>query len=165
MFTNLTEIEKKQKAFYENLAIIKSKRKSANDIKKNSCQLCGLCCYSMPCDLEYSDIEKIADYLQITRKDLFLQFLIIQPYPNMSKYTLIPIRKKQQDIAGQFKPISRWFDMEPCIFLDEENKCTIEEVKPKGGLNMQCWDNKYTLESGIFHTKEEIVNIQNEFNK
>jgi Fe-S-cluster containining protein len=139
------KLKEKEKYFYKYMEELGEILESSHKKGLSNCNKCGFCCYMMPCDLIKEDIFKLANYLKITKKELFNKYLIFQPY--IDGYTLIPIRKSQQDIAGQIKPLERSFDIEPCIFLSVDNKCSIEVVKPKGGRHYKCWEDneKYYL--------------------
>lgn len=157
----IDHIHKLQKRCLEHIRHLKDKNISALEKKINYCISCGTCCWTMPCDLEYNDIQLIADHLGWSKRELFHTKLIFQYY-GKGNFVLMPIREEQEDIAGTIKTIERSFDIDsPCIFL-KDNKCSINEQKPTGGTKMNCWENPNLEDTAIFWTKKEVEILINE---
>lgn len=152
----IEQILKKQKLYYKDLSDYGEKNKSSKELKLKQCNNCGFCCYNMPCDLAVEDIPIIAKHLNITSKELFNTYLCMMDYRD-GNFTLTPIKKGQNHLAGKLKPLEDCFHIGFCIFYN--GKCTIEECKPKGGKIYNCWDNKSKKDCFISFTKEELKSI------
>ncbi len=75
--------------------------------KEMSCMDCANCCKSIPPQLIKSDVKRISKHLSLSKK----QF--------EKKYTII-------DEDGDMV-----FKKSPCVFLEEDNACSIYEVRPE----------------------------------
>lgn len=76
-------------------------------ISKIDCLDCANCCKSTPALLTKKDIKRIAAYIKITPRQFIHKYVI-------------------QDINGELS-----FRKVPCVFLEEDNKCSIYAVRPK----------------------------------
>jgi len=136
MFDNfyLREIAK------EGLNKISNDRKSASDLGLDHCNQCGTCCWRRPCSLVKKDIPTIAKYLNITEKELFNKYLVVDEI-TWSSLVILPRRHSQEDLAGKYVPSNRTYDMDtPCVFFDDEKRiCAIHNVKPTGGRSYGCY--------------------------
>lgn len=106
------------------------------------CVKCGCCCWLRPCCLVPSDVDKIAAFLKRSTHDLFENFLVVDKI--RGHLVVLPIRASQEELAGGFLPDENTFDINtPCIFLAENSlggtRCKIHKVKPRGGLEWECW--------------------------
>jgi len=103
----------------------------------NSCFECAKCCFTQPCALEPKDLTKIANYLDLTEIELFNQFLVLDyvEAKGTKQYYLCPARKT--DVPGRIVQADWTFSDSPCIFLDR-TRCSIQDVKPRGGRTYYC---------------------------
>lgn len=154
------EIYNSQTEFIRRVSFLKNKLKPSFATNKKECSKCGYCCWRQPCDLNVNDLVKISEYLNYKNiKEFFNEKLTIQYFTQFNKYTIIPIRYNQ-DCGGKIKPPDKWFELEyPCIFLNEENQCSINEVKPSCGVTYNCWIKENDTSKGCFYTKNELENI------
>lgn len=92
--------------------------------EKTDCLECGNCCKSAPPIIKNQDIKRIAKHLAIPPKTF------------KRKYVL-------EDIDGSLS-----FNYVPCHFLQEDNRCSIYEVRPEA-----CRDYPHT-DQHFFKRKE-----------
>ena len=112
--------------------------KPSSDTGKKTCSGCGLCCWRRPGTLNLDDVKRLSKHLEISEQDFFNSYLVVDRI--RGKLCVLPRRKDQEDLAGKLVPQHRTFDIDtPCVFLDEENHCSIHKVKPKGCREMDCW--------------------------
>lgn len=107
------------------------------------CQRCGTCCKKAPCKLIGTNLQPMADYLNLTIIELFKKYLVVDKYNG--KYYVLPVRVGQEGIAGQYMSDERSFEKGACIFMKEVDgvySCSIQEVKPKQGADYKCWEDK-----------------------
>lgn len=113
-----------------------------NSSEKNGnkhCSRCTLCCWRRPGTLIKSDVKKIAKYLKITKEKLFEKYLAVDEIYGI--LCLIPIRKNQKHIAGEYVTTEETYNIsKPCIFLNQKTKsCNINNVKPHHCKSHSCW--------------------------
>jgi Fe-S-cluster containining protein len=103
----------------------------------NYCFECAKCCFTQPCALEPEDLTKIANYLDLTEKELFNRFLVLDyvEAEGTKQYYVCPARKT--DVPGRIVNPDWTFSDSPCIFL-HQRRCSIQDVKPKGGRTYYC---------------------------
>lgn len=119
------------------------------------CIKCGICCWQRPCSLDKNDVKNISEFLNITIKELFKNYLLVDKFES---FCVLPRRHSQKDIAGKYIPAHRTFDIvSPCVFLNKNNKCRIYEVRPIGACMCECW--KDIPDSIIEWSKEDLINI------
>jgi Fe-S-cluster containining protein len=86
------------------------------DMKNFKCQMCGNCCnFHGYVRLEEGEVDKIAAFLEMTTSEFINKYTEI--LPDRSGLTLTE------------------FDDGRCVFLDKNNRCIINDVKPQ-----QCID-------------------------
>ena len=101
------------------------------------CSRCAKCCITHPCALAPNDLGKIADHFGLSKRELFMRFLVLD-YVEVSGdrlYFVCPARKNDQ--AGVIVNSDWTFSDSPCVFL-AGNECSIEDVKPEGGRRFCC---------------------------
>lgn len=104
-----------------------------------SCCRSGICCWRRPGALEESDVQPIADHLGLTPKELFAQFLVVDEIRGQLK--LLPRRKTQE--GGRKLGWRETYAIDsPCVFLGENNECTIHDVKPSECREFKCWESQ-----------------------
>jgi len=103
----------------------------------NPCSGCGKCCFTHPCALAPDDLQKIARHLNLSEQELFNRFLVLDyvDVAGRKQYYLCPARRA--DKSGTIVKPDWSFSNSPCIFL-HGTKCTIQDVKPKGGMEYYC---------------------------
>ena len=74
MFGNFAKSDR----FYREIQSKKKELMEGIDNKnQSSCLCCTVCCWVRPCNLAEGDIEKIAEFLKITPKELFKKYLCV----------------------------------------------------------------------------------------
>lgn len=158
MFGNMfmaTDFAKKAKK-------LEKKLKGEENLEQKSCNRCTYCCWIKPCNLVKEDVEILANHFNITPKELFETYLVIDTAGvDYGKFTLTPIREEWKVYAGSFLPSNATYDLDtPCIFLNkEEKKCSLHDTaKPKGGKEMECWNQEKEYSNYGF-TKAELKEL------
>jgi hypothetical protein len=105
--------------------------------KVEYCVKCGYCCVRRACVPSPTELIKIAEFLKITTKEALKKYFTIDRKPNESIYFPRPINESQTDLAGEYLPPNRSFDIDKCIFQDDEY--IIRPVRPRQAHQMQCW--------------------------
>lgn len=105
--------------------------------KLESCLQCGKCCTTHPCALAPDDLAGIARFLSLSEESVFDRFLVLDYVADSGErhYYLCPARRG--DKPGRIVTTDWPFLPSPCIFLSN-NRCAIEEVKPRGGREFSC---------------------------
>lgn len=80
---------------------------STEAFQRIDCLSCGNCCKSNPPLMEDEDISRIAKHLKISKKAFKRKYIL-------------------EDINGEQSMINV-----PCVFLEEDNSCSIYEIRPK----------------------------------
>lgn len=109
-----------------------SKKLSEKAFEKIDCLSCANCCKSSPPLIEQEDISRISKHLGISKK----QF--------KKKYVL-------EDINGDLSFISV-----PCIFLEEDNSCSIYEIRPKACRRYPHMDENNFYKLRRLHSKNVL---------
>jgi hypothetical protein len=125
--------------------------------KLNYCFSCAKCCFVHPCALEPGDLGKIARFLDLTEKELFNRFLVLDyvEVEGSKQYYVCPARKT--DPSGTIVSPGWTFSDSPCIFL-RNRRCYIQEVKPKGGRTYYCRSLTNTGQVIVAYDKKRAVN-------
>ena len=76
-------------------------------LQSTDCLSCANCCKTIPALITRQDVKRIARFLQIPASQFFKLYVIT-------------------DFDGEMM-----MKNVPCVFLDQENKCTIYEVRPE----------------------------------
>ena len=74
---------------------------------KIDCLSCGNCCKTSPPLMEEEDIKRISKHLKISKKAFKRKYIL-------------------EDINGEKSMINV-----PCVFLEDDNSCSIYEIRPK----------------------------------
>lgn len=131
----------------ERLEKLKLELNPADLQKKKQCVMCGFCCNCRTCIPTPKEIKKIAEFLNISVKDIINKYYAIDKNGKYYNLHIRPLGKNILDLGGKFIPSDRTWNEGACIFLDENNKCKIHEVKPKSAKIMKCWeDNQEEVE-------------------
>lgn len=126
--------------FQQTLEVIQRDHPTAADQNKSECCHSGVCCWRRPGAMSLEDAEKIAKFLGTTPQELFETKLVVD---DMESLCLLPARKHQTENgkAGTYLDWRETYSLEsPCVFLDENNQCSIHEVKPTDCREYRCWD-------------------------
>lgn len=94
--------------------------KTSADLGITHCNQCGECCRRSSCHLDEKDVSRIAQYLGLSRREFARQYLQV----------ILPTSE-----SAAVKPL---MTDDGCVFL-KDSKCSIQEVKPKGGREYECW--------------------------
>jgi Fe-S-cluster containining protein len=94
--------------------------KTSAELGLTECNRCGGCCRNSTCHLSLGDVPKIAKHLGITGEEFARKYLAIFR-PQESRFAVKP----RMTESG-------------CVFL-RGNDCAIQDVKPKGGREYECW--------------------------
>ena len=134
---------------------LRGKRKELNTLvstihdqvfERTNCLDCAACCKSAPPLVTSSDIKRIAKFLGLTPKKF------------KRNYTI-------QDVDG-----SQSFDSIPCKFLQEDNACSIYEVRPNACRSYPHTNdgdflkrlNLHEINAKICPATEEILQLMND---
>lgn len=107
------------------------------------CVQCGWCCARRTCVPSPEELIKIADYLKITVKELLHKYYVIDrsTIDNIGLvYHPRPANQSQTDLVGKFLPAERTYDVDKCIFQDDQYRCIIYPVRPKQAHQSECWN-------------------------
>lgn len=110
----------------------KSKAFSEQAFEKIDCLSCANCCKSSPPIIEQEDINRISKHIGISKK----QF--------KKKYIL-------EDINGDLSFINV-----PCVFLNEDNSCSIYEVRPNACRRYPHMDEDSFFKLRRLHSKNVL---------
>ena len=113
--------------FYEEL-----KQVHNQIFEKTDCLSCANCCKSSPPLITKSDIKRISAHIQVSPKNFERKYVIT-------------------DFNGEMS-----FSFVPCRFLNEDNSCSIYEVRPEACRRFPHTDEKAYPE----RTKLNILNTQ-----
>jgi len=99
------------------------------------CPRCVSACLSDPGRLVPDDLPKIAAFLKISEKELLSQWLVRIPIQIKKEaiLSLAPVKKKGNRWlapAGSIVPDYYPKEKGRCLFLDENQRCSIQPVKP-----------------------------------
>lgn len=96
------------------------------------CLQCANCCTTTPAVLNISDIKRISKFLCITPKYFRYKYVI-------------------EDLNGELS-----FRKVPCVFLEEDNKCKVYEVRPEA-----CRGYPHTgIDDFVYRTKLHRANLE-----
>ena len=109
-----------------------SKKYSEQAFEKIDCLSCANCCKTSPPLIEQEDISRISKHLGISKK----QF--------RKKYIL-------EDINGDLSFINV-----PCVFLNEDNSCSIYEVRPNACQRYPHMEEKNFYKLRRMHSKNVL---------
>jgi len=131
----------------ERLSKLRIKLNPADLQKKNKCVMCGFCCNCRTCIPTPTEAKKIAEFLKLSVKDMINKYYVIDENGTYPHFHIKPLGKNILDLGGKIIPAERTWNEGACVFLDENNKCKIHEVKPHSAKIMRCWeDNKQEAE-------------------
>lgn len=114
--------------------------KTAKDIGKKECINCGFCCHRRPCILLPEELDKIAEFLKMDKKSIIKKFFCVDEKGGI--FFVKPAGINQMHLLGKYLEAEDTFNEGKCIFLDENNRCKIHEVKPRMAKIMKCWEEK-----------------------
>jgi len=122
----------------------------------NCCFECAKCCFTQPCALEPEDLRNIANYLNLTQIEFFNRFLVLDyvETEGAKQYYVCPARKT--DLPGRIVDPDWTFSDSPCIFL-QQSRCSIQDVKPKGGRTYYCGLLTGTAQNIVAYGKKRSV--------
>ena len=109
-----------------------------------ACSECVSACYNDPGRLVPGDIARISQHLNISSYELINGYLvkILQSHNNQKVFSLAPAKRKgKRCIIEPCNEAPEWYAQENgrCIFLDDNDCCSIHEVKPfECGAYMGC---------------------------
>lgn len=148
--SNWIEADILREQFINRLNQIKTKQVPANEQGKTECCHSAICCWRRPGELEEADIKPLADHLGVTKQQLFQQYLVVDKWGDDLK--LVPRRKHQT--GGVMLDWRETYSLEsPCVFLTDQNKCAVHEVKPVACRNFKCWEKQDKMEYGVSKAK------------
>lgn len=124
------EIMKRRLAFPLELKNLEIALQPAYLRGESECVKCGYCCTRRTCVPFPEEMPRIAEFLDLTVEAMIKKYFVVDSKDNKT-YFLRPIMKGQEEFAGSLIPASRTYDLAPCVFLDAENNCKIQPVKPR----------------------------------
>ena len=110
---------------------------TVTELERSPCQQCGKCCEIHPCALAPDDLSRIANFLGLTEEELFRNFLVLDYVEDSEHGSYYVAPARNGDRAGRIVDAKWTFAESPCIFL-QDRRCSIEQVKPKGGREFYC---------------------------
>jgi len=119
---------------------LEQKLKSARVRGENKCVKCGFCCHKRTCIPTPDELKKIAEFLNLTPKELISKFFAIDCQSFSDDYYVKPVGINIKDLVGKFIPSDRTFNEGKCIFLGKDNNCKIYPVRPKSAKLQKCWE-------------------------
>jgi len=124
--------EKQYKKIVKKLAEKKNKKvlKQVGDIndqvfREMSCMDCANCCKSIPPQLLKSDVKRISKHLGLSKQEFEYQYTVL-------------------DDDGD-----RVFNQSPCVFLQDDNACSIYEVRPEACREYPHTGNQRQFKDGL----------------
>ncbi|WP_315112949.1 hypothetical protein [Clostridium intestinale] len=112
--------------------------------KFNECDMCGECCKT-PCDLIPEDLELLMNKFDLSLKELFEKYLIVLPTVCGEKsdiiFRMVPVKVNKinnKRINKDFVDNDYMTIQGKCIFNNDNNMCTINDIKPLGGKMLIC---------------------------
>lgn len=139
---------------------IEQLKKGFNTAKKlgvEQCQKCGFCCYRRTCIPTPNELEKIADFLDLTLKKTIEKYYCIDRGNFSSVYFVKPVGMNNRDLVGKFLPSERTFNEGKCIFLTKKNYCKIHDIKPESAISTGCWKPPISIEDGNYGWTEGFL--------
>lgn len=113
---------------------------NAKDVFRFNCLRCGTCCYNSP-DINPSDAARMANYLGISRKDFFREYVTM----------------KEDEQCGWSPVLDKVGDN--CVFYSKEKgkaTCKVHDAKP-----WQCRTRPVTVTDGYSNDPETIKAVIN----
>ena len=101
------------------------------------CIKCGFCCHRRTCMPTPDEVETIADFLKMDVKELVKEYFAVDV--SCDVYFLRPLGVNILDLGGEFIPSRRTYNEGKCVFLDEDNLCSIYPVRPETARQTECW--------------------------
>lgn len=120
----------------ERLDNLKKQFKDANDLETDHCVQCGYCCHRRTCIPTPDELNKIADFLELSIKETMEKYFCIDFYDGV--YVMKPAGINQLDLLGDYIPTERSFNEGKCIFLKDNNDCGIYPVRPISAKDSFC---------------------------
>jgi Fe-S-cluster containining protein len=110
------------------------------------CLQCGFCCHRRPCVPTPDELPAIATFLGLTVETMLKTYFCVDEYKGVLHVK--PAGANQRDYLGEYLPAECTFNEGACIFLDDDNKCVIHDVKPASARNQECWhENKEFIDA------------------
>ena len=125
--------------FQDRLEKLERKASTAFKQEKKRCCRSGLCCWRRACSLAPGDEVKLAEFLDLTVRELFHEYLVVDT--DSDEHLTVRPRRVEQ-MGGCYLTEDQTYDIDtPCIFLDTEknNACKVHKVKPTEGRLIGCW--------------------------
>jgi len=115
---------------------------------------------SLQKDMELTGVADVARFLSLSAMGVFNRFLVLDYIVDSSerRYYLCPARK--DDRPGRIATTNWSFLHSPCVFLNN-NRCGIEEVKPRGGRELFCHLMTASNDDLIGYSKKRAANDWN----
>jgi Fe-S-cluster containining protein len=108
-----------------------------NGTKTEPCHQCGKCCIAHPCALAPDDVANIARFLSFIRRGIIQSIPSFGLHCRFWREALLPMPRKERRQTRKNCHKDWPLLSSPCVFLSN-NRCTIEEVKPRGGRELSC---------------------------
>lgn len=107
-----------------------------------NCPECVSACSNDPGRLVPTDLKKISSFLKCTSESLISDYLVKIPLGEGKTFALAPAKLKGKRYVAEPGTTAQDYYAEQkgrCVFLDEQNLCTIHSVKPfECGAYMGC---------------------------
>lgn len=106
----------------------------AHEIGETECQRSGVCCWRRPCELHAGDVERLADHLGLSPRDVFRLHLVVDR--DHGGYTLVP--RRSQQVGGRFLTAEQTWDIDTACHFLVDGRCSVHDAKPTGGVQWTC---------------------------
>lgn len=103
------------------------------------CVNCGWCCSIRTCVPTPDELEGIAKHLELTPAECINKYFAVDSANGGEPYYVKPVGMNIKDLAGKFIPHDRTYNEGACVFLTEDKKCSIYQVKPQNATETECW--------------------------
>jgi Fe-S-cluster containining protein len=142
--------------YNSSLSQLRLKLQPAETRGETHCCQSGFCCWARPGALTQEDLKRIAAHKGISEKEFFLKYCVVD---NPGTRTFVPTLRRKHQKAGEYLSTRETYSTEtPCVFLTEDSKCEVHDVKPSECKAHQCWGN-VEKRPEISWTKEELMNL------
>ncbi|WP_324665606.1 YkgJ family cysteine cluster protein [Dehalococcoides mccartyi] len=122
----------------------------ASKFNFKKCQCCGYCCLCYPCMPRPDEISPVAEYLNISVKELIDRYMVVDT-ADCQTFFLRWAKAGQEDITGARIPPRRTYDRGYCIFFDKDKKtCCIHPVRPDDAKIIKCWDDRQSRDKKLW---------------
>ncbi len=122
----------------ERVARLERHFNTAKKLKILECQKCGFCCNKRPCITAPQELEEIAKFLGLSVEEIINTYFCVDRDKNKLVYVK-PAGINQRHLIGKMLGWGDTYNKGKCIFLLDNNRCAIYEVRPAKAKVYECW--------------------------